>query len=402
MRCVAVISLRSNGEWGNQKNIMRRIAGRPLFSWALEQAIASECFDAIYVATEFPEICDKLLAELPGAQEFVKTLSDFAVIPGGEGSGESALLEFQKNVSCDAVCMIEASYPLTRAEDFRAAQDKFLAGNFDSLVTAVPLKHSLWTRAGAAIGGALTKGPGSQGSEEYLMENGAFSIIRAKVLKERGSYVGGLTGIHEMPAETAIEITEEAGWLAVEQLLSNRKPASAKARARQVHTLVLDVDGTLTDAGMYYGPAGEALKKFNTRDAHGLQLLREHGITVCVITTEESAAVEARMRKLRIEEYYPGVVNKLPLLLELAKRWDVSLQNIGYVGDDLSDLECLSRVGCAFCPADAVPQVRQQAHYICEHPGGHGAVREVCDLLLEARPSNTSNISELRPAGEAL
>ena len=75
------------------------------------------------VATEFPEICDKLLAELPGAQEFVKTLSDFAVIPGGEGSGESALLEFQKNVSCDAVCMIEASYPLTRAEDFRAAQE---------------------------------------------------------------------------------------------------------------------------------------------------------------------------------------------------------------------------------------------------------------------------------------
>jgi YrbI family 3-deoxy-D-manno-octulosonate 8-phosphate phosphatase len=401
MRCVAVISLRSTGEWGNQKNIMRRIAGRPLFSWALEQAIASECFDAIYVATEFPEICDKLLTELPGAQGFVKTLSDFAVIPGGKGSEKSALLEFQKNLSCDAVCVIEASYPLTRAEDFRAAKDKFLAGNFDSLVTAVPLKRSLWIRAGVAVSGALTKGPGPQGSEEYLMENGAFSITRTKALKESGSCLDGRIGIHEMPAETAIEITEEAGWLTVEQLLSNRKPASARARARQVHTLVLDVDGTLTDAGMYYGPAGEALKKFNTRDAHGLQLLRERGVTVCVITTEESAAVEARMRKLRIEEYYPGVGNKLPLLLELAKRWDVSLQNIGYVGDDLSDLECLSRVGCAFCPADAVPQVRQQAHYICEHTGGHGAVREVCDLILEARASNASNISELRPAGEA-
>jgi N-acylneuraminate cytidylyltransferase len=148
--------------------------------------------------------------------------------------------------------------------------------------------------------------------------------------------------------------------------------------------LVLDVDGTLTDAGMYYGPAGEALKKFNTRDAHGLQLLRENGINVCVISTEDSPAVAARMKKLHIDEYYPGVKNKLPLLLELAKRWGISPQNIGYMGDDLSDLQCLSWVGSAFCPADAVSEILRQAHYVCTRSGGHGAVREVCDLILQS------------------
>jgi N-acylneuraminate cytidylyltransferase len=188
-----------------------------------------------------------------------------------------------------------------------------------------------------------------------------------------------------MPAEASIEIAGDAGWTAVEQLLLKQKLMSAKARALQVKVLVLDVDGTLTDAGMYYGPAGEALKKFNTRDAHGLQLLRENGVTVCVISTEDSPAVAARMKKLRIDEYYPGVQNKLPLLLELTQRWGISLQNIGYVGDDLSDLKCLSRVGSAFCPADAVPEILRQVHYVCKHSGGHGAVCEVCDLILQSR-----------------
>ena len=188
-----------------------------------------------------------------------------------------------------------------------------------------------------------------------------------------------------MAAETAIEIDDETDWIIVEQLLLKQKSTLVKTSASRVKALVLDVDGTLTDGGMYYGPAGEALKKFNTRDAHGMQLLRENGIRVCVIRREKSPAVDARMKKLLIDEYYPGVQDKLPLLLELAKRWGISLRNIAYIGDDLSDLECLSRVGTAFCPADSVPEIVQQAHYVCKRVGGNGAVREACDLILKAQ-----------------
>ena len=148
---------------------------------------------------------------------------------------------------------------------------------------------------------------------------------------------------------------------------------------------MLDVDGTLTDGGMYYGPAGEALKKFNTRDAHGLQLLRENGIRVCVISTEKSPAVEARMKKLHIDEYYPGVQDKFPLLLELTKRWGISLQKHRVCRRRSQRFGMLDRVGNAFCPADSVPEILQQAHYVCKYPGGNGAVREVCDFILKVQ-----------------
>jgi len=387
MRWVAFMPMHENLE-SVPVNGARRIAGRPLFAWGLEQAIASGCFDAIYLATDSPaEICKKVSDEFPSADKMVR-VRDYSAIMS-DGSTDRVLLEFQEKIPFDVVCLIQAASPLTRAEDFCAARHKFLSERLDSLLTAVQSKRFLWTRAGASVDYDSVKRLSPRSLEGYLVENGAFYLTSAESLRDYGCRLGGRIGIHEMAAETAIEMIDEAGWMVVEQLLLKQKLISAKARASRVKALVLDVDGTLTYAGMYYGPAGEALKKFNTRDAHGLQLLRENGISVCVISTEDSPAVAARMKKLHIDEYYPGVRNKLPLLLELSKRWGISPQNIGYVGDDLSDLECLSWVGSAFCPADAVSEILRQAHYVCTHSGGHGAVREVCDLILlssEVRP----------------
>ena len=383
MRWVAFMPLRGNFE-SISRNATHHIAGRPLFAWSLEQAVASGCFDTIYVITDSLAKVDKIISgEFSSVCKTIEVL-DYSAVQG-DGNMDSSLLEFQQRIPFDVVCLIEAASPLTRARDFHAAKHKFLSEDLDSLLTAVRSKRFFWTSAGAPVDHDPGKRLAPKDIEGYLVENGAFYLSSAKSLKDHGCRLGGRVGIHEMAAETAIEINDEAGWTAVEQLLFKQKLILAKARASQVKVLVLDVDGTLTDAGMYYGPTGEALKKFNTRDAHGLQLLRENGVSVCVISAEDSPAVAARMKKLRINEYYPGVQNKLPLLLELAQRWDISLRNIGYVGDDLSDLKCLSRVGSAFCPADAVPEVLRQAHYVCEHSGGHGAVREVCDLILQSR-----------------
>lgn len=388
MRWVAFMPLREDWASFPGKNV-RTMAGRPLFAWSLEQAIASQCFDEIYAASDSSEVCKKMVNEFPSS---VTVLGCSAA-----GSTESIMLEFQQRNPFDVVCLIQATSPLTRAEDFCAAKHKFLAENLDSLVTAVQSKKRFfWTPAGVPINYDPAKRPRHQDVEGCLMENGAFYLTRAKLLEDYGCRLGGRIGIHEMAAETAIEIDDETDWIIVEQLLLKQKLILAKTGTSQIKALVLDVDGTLTDGGMYYGPAGEALKKFNTRDAHGMQLLRENGIRVCVISTEDSAAVEARMRKLHIDEYYPGVRNKFQLLLELAKQWNISLRDIGYMGDDLSDLECLSRVGAAFCPADSVPEIVQQAHYVCKRPGGKGAVREVCDLILKV--SATTAVSECKNA----
>ena len=219
---------------------------------------------------------------------------------------ESAMLEFQQRVPFDVIALVQATSPLARADDFRVAKQKFITENLDSLLTAVQSKRFFWSKAGKPINYDPANRPRRQDFEGCLMENGAFYLTRAELLKETGKRLGGHIGIHEMNAETAVEIDEEADWVVVEQLLLRQKFRSASFGTSQIKAFILDVDGTLTDGGMYYGPEGEALKKFNTRDAHGLQLVRENGIKVCVLTSEDSPAVAARMKKLSIDEYYPG------------------------------------------------------------------------------------------------
>jgi YrbI family 3-deoxy-D-manno-octulosonate 8-phosphate phosphatase len=161
---------------------------------------------------------------------------------------------------------------------------------------------------------------------------------------------------------------------------------SLRPRLLKIRALVLDVDGVLTDAGMYYGPDGEALKKFNTRDGMGLRLVREAGISVAWITSEDSAIVRARARKLKIRHLYGGIDDKLKALKNFMANQRLAFEHVAYVGDDLNDLGPLNQVGLAVTVPDADPAVLRVAHCVTRRRGGDGAVREVCNALL-SRPS---------------
>ena len=136
---------------------------------------------------------------------------------------------------------------------------------------------------------------------------------------------------------------------------------------------------------MYYGPQGEALKRFDTRDAKGMELLRDQGVLTAVITAENSEVTTARMRKLGIREYYPGVQDKLALLERKAAEWEIRLQEDRLRGRRCRRSGMFATGRRLFCPADAVADVRTKAAYICSRAGGAGAVREICDLLLQYR-----------------
>jgi len=386
MRWVALMPLRANSKSIIDKNI-RHIAGRPLFAWSLEQAIVSNCFDEIFVATDSPKIKNKVHEEF---SSMVTLLDRSAETCTDTASTESAMLEFQRKIPFDVICLIQATSPLTLAADFISAKQMFLEKNWDSLLTAVRLKRFFWNSNGGPVNYDPLNRPRRQDFEGYLMENGAFYMTASKILEDYGNRLGGRIGIHEMAPETAVEIDEETDWLIVEQLLLRQKKLKQHSNGARIEILVLDVDGTLTDGGMYYGPEGEALKKFQTRDAHGMQRLREHGIKLCVISAEDSPAVAARMKKLRIDEYYPGIKDKYTFLTEQSKTWQIPLTNIGYMGDDLCDLKCIKNVGFSFCPADSVPEILQQAHYVSTNKGGYGAVREVCDLILAGQTQKDS------------
>jgi 3-deoxy-D-manno-octulosonate 8-phosphate phosphatase (KDO 8-P phosphatase) len=146
-----------------------------------------------------------------------------------------------------------------------------------------------------------------------------------------------------------------------------------------------DVDGVLTDAGMYYGESGEELKKFNTRDGMGIKLLQAEGVIVAIITAEQTKIVARRAKKLGISEVFQGAKDKVAILTNLSEKLSIPFEQMAYMGDDVNDLGALQVVGYAAAPADCVDQVRQVVHYICQKKGGEGAVREVIDMILAAR-----------------
>lgn len=158
-------------------------------------------------------------------------------------------------------------------------------------------------------------------------------------------------------------------------------------RARGVRAVVLDVDGVLTDAQLHYGPRGEALKSFSARDGFAVKLAQREGITVCLLSGRVAAPVRARARDLGIPTRLTlqGSGAKAADLRRLAARLGLDLAAVAFVGDDLPDLPALAIAGLAACPADAAAEVRERCHYVCAAPGGHGAVREVIALVLEAQ-----------------
>jgi YrbI family 3-deoxy-D-manno-octulosonate 8-phosphate phosphatase len=158
-----------------------------------------------------------------------------------------------------------------------------------------------------------------------------------------------------------------------------------RARLRRLRMVILDVDGVLTDGGMYYSERGEALKKFNTKDGQGIRRLHEAGIRTALVTGETTAIVTHRAAKLQIEDVYQGATDKLSIVKALLEKHGIRPEEACYVGDDLGDLEAMTCVGVAVAVADAAPAIRRIAHFMTRRRGGEGAVREVCELILSAR-----------------
>jgi len=158
-----------------------------------------------------------------------------------------------------------------------------------------------------------------------------------------------------------------------------------QTRASQVKLLATDVDGVLTDGSLYYTDSGEELKKFHVKDGQGLVALMRAGITVAMISAGASPATRHRARRLGIEHVFTGVEDKLAVLTELVARLGLSLAQVGYIGDDTNDLPVLQAVGFPCTVADAMPENIACALYVAKVGGGQGAVREICEYLLQAQ-----------------
>lgn len=156
-------------------------------------------------------------------------------------------------------------------------------------------------------------------------------------------------------------------------------------RAKSIRLIALDVDGILTDGGLYLSDSGEEFKRFNSLDGHGLKMLKASGVELAIITGRTSRCVEMRAKNLGINHLHQGVEDKLGAMKALLAQLHLAPQAAAFMGDDVVDLRAMRHVGLALSVPDAPQVVRDRAHYVSLRSGGNGAVREVCEMIMAAQ-----------------
>ncbi len=375
-KVVALVPLRGGSKSIPDKNI-KNLNGKPLCYYTLKAAADSEYVNEVYVSTDSKKIA-KVVESLDLGVQIIIRPDELAT---DEASTEAVMLHFTENVEYDFLITMQATSPLTEAEDIDNSLRLFAEKKCDSMLTGVRCKRFYWSQDGKPLNYNPAERPRRQDFDGVLVENGAFYISTRDLLLKEKCRLGGKIGIYEMSEETYVEIDEPEDWASVEKLL--RKKLRKNTQLGDVKVVMCDVDGTLTDGGMYYSADGELAKKFNTRDAKGLNMLKEQAIEIVVVTREDSPAVKARMKKLGIKEYYPGVKDKVAFVERYCQTNSYSFTEIAFIGDVLTDLECLKMVGFAACPADAVEEVREVSDYFACRKAVDGAVREICDYLMK-------------------
>lgn len=382
---IALLPARCGSQTIPFKNI-KIICGKPLIYWALLALTESKSIDQIYVATDCDEIKDVVV---DFNFEKVQIFDRCDVNASNTASTESVMLEFLDSMNFseeDLFILVQATTPFTSSDDFDNAINIIKSNSkIDSLLSCVESKRFFWTKDGNAINYNYYKRPLRQDFNGLLMENGAFYINTVENIYKYKNRLSGNIHPYVMPEYTAIEADEEDDWLIIEQLMY-KYIINKQTRANSVKIFATDVDGVLTDAGMYYDNNGNELKRFNTHDGMAFNILKERGIITAMLTSEKTNIVKLRANKLQVDYLFQGVKGseKLEALNKICVEKNMSLSEVAYIGDDINDYNVLSSVGFPACPKNAIANIKDiKGITQLSKSGGDGAVREFVELLLK-------------------
>ena len=356
----------------------------PLVYWTVSAACKCKYIDKVYVATDSEEIrrTAEDFKKGGGSSAFVKleVIGRSEESASDTASTESAMLEFAEQFEFDNIALIQATSPLLTSTDLDRGFEAFGEEGADSVLSVVRQKRFNWADDGSGfvkpINYDVFNRPRRQEFDGYLVENGAFYITSRELLLQSRNRISGNIKAVEMSEDTFFEIDEPSDWIIIESLMRKRENAISTGFA-EVKMFLTDCDGCLTDGGMYYSEHGDELKKFNTRDGKGFELLRGQGILTGIITSESMELNQRRADKLKVDIFEAGCRDKAAAIKKICGQYKILLNQVAYIGDDINDLEAIKMVGYGCCPADAVPQIRKEARYIARAKGGHGVIREI-------------------------
>lgn len=383
-KVIAFIPVRGGSKSIPLKNI-KPFCGKPLVCWNVEALEGCDMVDEIIVATDSDEIWQTVEKRQYGKTMLYRRSAENAC---DTASTESVMFEYinYAQLPKDKVFMlVQATSPLTETIHFTEALQMYAKGEFDSILTCVRNFRFFWNEDGTSMNYDYLNRPRRQNFSGMLMENGAFYINTVGNILQSGNRLCGKIGFYEMPEYTATEIDEPDDWTILENLMQRHVLSKRLLKKKKIKLFLCDVDGTLTDGGMYYTETGDELKKFNTRDGMGFQLLREAGIKTGIITSENTKIVENRVKKLKIDFLRQSKRDggKVAAAQDICDELGITLDEVAYIGDDINCYSLLSSVGIAACPADGHNKLKSLNKIaIMSSKGGNGCVREFIESLL--------------------
>ncbi|MFW6016202.1 MAG: cytidylyltransferase domain-containing protein [bacterium] len=382
-KTIAFIPIRGGSKSIPLKNI-KKMNGRPLVFWTLDASVGCKNIDKVIVSTDSEEIRNVIKSYNSNKILIIDRSEEVST---DTASTESVMIEFAEQYKFEDIVLVQATSPLLKAKDLLKGINKYNQAGVDSVLSAVRQKRFLWSKSfqnAKAINYDPTNRPRRQEVEGFLVENGAFYITSRKKLMDTKCRISGNIGIVEMPEESYFEIDEPSDWIIVEEFLkkSNRNKKRLEDKIKNIRCLLTDSDGVLTDGGMYYSEKGDELKKFNTKDGMGFKLIRQQKFITGIITGENIELVKRRAKKMKLNEVFLGIQNKMEIIDIICDKYGLNYEEIAYIGDDINDLEAVRTVGLGCTVNDGMDCVKNVADYITDVKGGEGAVREVVELIL--------------------
>jgi YrbI family 3-deoxy-D-manno-octulosonate 8-phosphate phosphatase len=384
--CLAIIPARGGSKGIPRKNI-RLLAGKPLIGWTIEAAREARSISRVVVSTDDAEIAG--VARGCGAEVIMRPPE----ISGDTASSESALqhvvktLEMAEGYRPDLIAFLQCSSPLMLPDDIDGTVRTLVESQADSALTVAAFHHFLWKSqtSGNVIGINHDKSirPRRQDREPQYLETGAVYVMKADGFRAARHRFFGKTVMHEIPAERAMEIDEPADLILAETFLRRRQADDLrKLIPNPLTAVIFDFDGVFTDNGVWLDQDGREAVVCRRDDGIGIDRLKRLKVPMLVLSAETNPVVAARCRKLGLQ-CIQGCAAKQKMLSQCMSDRGIDPAGAIYLGNDVNDVDCLKWVGCGVVVADAYPRAREAAKIILTRNGGNGAVRELCDLILE-------------------